>query len=199
MKTLSLITIIFLFVLSSCNFGVKTNGRKVTFGIYEVVNVNRIPQSIIDTLKAKNDLLENNPQLSIVGYIQKADSSFLQLDLSRDNLELVKTLYTVDKDNKYYAIVAIKPNPVIDNSDIKNTKSNSNNVEIYFNLKGANKWADLTKKNIGKTLAFIIDYKVYTMPVINAEIRNGVALINGLENETFSKNISESLNSSISE
>ena len=66
-------------------------------------------------------------------------------------------------------------------------------------MKGANKWADLTKKNIGKTLAFIIDNQIYTMPVINTEIRNGVALINGLENETFSKNISESLNSIRSE
>jgi len=37
MKTLNLITIVFLFVLSSCNFEAKTNGKKVTFGIYEVV------------------------------------------------------------------------------------------------------------------------------------------------------------------
>jgi preprotein translocase subunit SecD len=199
MKTLNLITIIFIVALCSCNFGVKTNGKKVTFGIYEVVNINEIPKSILDTLKTKNVRFESNTQLSIVGYIQKADSSFLQLDLSRDSLKLVKTLYTVDKDNKYYAIVAIKPNPIIDNLDIKNTKSNSNKVEIYFNMRGANKWADLTKKNTGKMLAFIIDNQIYTMSLINAEIRNGVALINGLENETFSKNISESLNSSISE
>ena len=199
MKTLNLLAIIFLFVLSSCNPGVKTNGKKVTFGVYEVVYVNEIPKSIVETLKAKNIRLESNPQLSIVGYIQKTDSSLLQLDLSRANLKLVKTIYTVDKDNKYNAIVAIKPNPDIDNSDIENTKSNGNKVEIYFNQKGAEKWAELTKKNIGKTLAFIIDNKVYTMPVVNAEIRNGAALINGLENETFAKNISESLNSGISE
>jgi preprotein translocase subunit SecD len=198
MKTLNLLAIIFLFVLISCNSGVKTNGKKVTFGVYEVVYVNEIPKSIVESLKAKNILLENNPQLSIVGYIQKTDSLLLQLDLSRDNLKLVKTIYTVDKDNKYHAIVAVRLNPVIDNSDIENTKSNGNKVEIYFNKKGAEKWADLTKKNIGKTLAFIIDCKVFSMPVVNAEIRNGVALINGLANDTISKNISESLNSCIS-
>lgn len=75
-----------------------------------------------------------------------------------------------------------------------NAKNNRNNVEIYFNMKGSNKWADLTKNSIGKTLAFIIDDMIYTMPLINAEIRNGVAVINGLENETSAKNISESLN-----
>ncbi len=65
-------------------------------------------------------------------------------------------------------------------------------------MKGAKKWADLTKQNIGKTIAFIIDNQIYTMPVINGEIKHGVALITGLKNETFAKNISESLNSSIS-
>jgi preprotein translocase subunit SecD len=48
-------------------------------------------------------------------------------------------------------------------------------------------------------VAFIIDNQIYTMPLINGEIRNGAALINGLENETIAKNISESLNSSIPE
>jgi preprotein translocase subunit SecD len=199
MKTLNLITIIFIVALCSCNFGAKTNGKKVTLGIYEVFNINEIPKSIIDTLKALNIQLENNTQLSIVGYIQNADTTCLRLDFSSNNLKLVKTFYTIDKDNRYYAIVATKLNPVLDNSDINNTKSNRNSVEIYFNMKGANKWADLTKLNIGKTLAFIINEKIYSMPVISAEIRNGVALINGLENETISKNISESLNLSRSE
>lgn len=193
MKTLNLITIIFLFVLSSCNYEVKTNSTKATFGIYEVVNTDEIPKSVIDTLKAMNIQLENNTQLSIVGYIQYADTTCLRLDFSSDNLKLVKTFYTIDKNNRYYAIVATKLNPVIVNSDIKNAKNNSNNVEIYFNMKGSNKWADLTKNSIGKTLAFIIDDMIYTMPLINAEIRNGVAVINGLENETSAKNISESL------
>jgi preprotein translocase subunit SecD len=199
MKTLNLITILFLFVLSSCNSSVKTIDEKVTFGVYEVVNINEIPKSIIDTLKAKNIQFESNTQLSIIGYIQKADSLLLQIDLSGDNLKLVKTFYTLDKDKIYHAIVAVKPNPVIDISDIKKTRSKSNKVDLYFNMKGADKWADLTKKNIGKTLAFIIDNQIYAMPVINAEIRNGIALINGLENETSAQSISELLNSGISE
>ncbi len=71
-------------------------------------------------------------------------------------------------------------------------------MEIYFNLKGAKEWADFTKQNIGKTIAFTIDNQIYSMPVINGEIKQGIAMITGLSNDTIAKNISEALNSSIS-
>ena len=199
MKTLSFISILFLFVLYSCNSGTNTNRPKVTFGIHEVVKISEIPNAILDTLKSKNVQIENNPQQSIIGYITKADSLVLQPDLSKGNYKFVKTIYPVDKDQRYYAIAAIRPGSVIDNSHIKKTKANVNNVEIYFNMEGANRWAELTKKNIGNTVALIIDNQIYSMPVVNGEIRNGIALINSLENEDDAKIISESLNLSIPE
>jgi preprotein translocase subunit SecD len=197
MKTINLVTIAFLMVLSSCNSGVKPNAVKVTFGIYETVKISEIPDKVNDQLKTLNIQPERNTQLPVIGYILKADSSVLKIDLSKENFRLVKSLYPVDKDKKYYQVVAIKLDPVIDNSGIQNTKYKGNTVEIHFNLKGSRKWAALTKKNIGNSIAFIIDSQVYTMPRINGEITNGVALINGLENESFAKTISESLNAGI--
>ena len=114
--------------------------------------------------------------------------------LSKENFKLVKTIYTVDNEQKYDGIVALKTNPGIDNSDIKKTKCNGNMVEIYFNSKGAEKWAELTRKNIGNSVAFIIDNQIYSMPIVNGEIKNGIALINELENEAIAKSIAESLN-----
>jgi len=64
-------------------------------------------------------------------------------------------------------------------------------------LEGAKKWADFTKQNIGKTIAFTIDNQVYSMPIINGEIKQGIAMITGLNSESIAKNISESLNLSI--
>jgi preprotein translocase subunit SecD len=197
MKTLNLMIIIFLFVMCSGNSGVSSKGKKVTFGIHEVVNTTEIPTQIIDTLKTRNMQPEKNIQLSIVGYILKADSSILQLDLSKKQFKLIKMLYPVDRERKYYAVVAIKPIPAIEISDIQNTKPKGNAVEIYFTMKGAHKWADLTKNMTGRSVAFVIDNQVYNMPLVQGEIRNGAALINGLENEDFAKSISESLNSSI--
>jgi preprotein translocase subunit SecD len=199
MKTLYFISITFLFFLCSCNSETKTSGQKVVFGIHEIVQMSEISDAVIDTLKAMNVQIEKNQQQPVVGYISKTDSMALQIDLSEQNLKLVRTFYPVDKEKKYCAVVAIRPNSVIDNAYIKKTKVNGKNVEIYFNLEGANKWSDLTKQNIGKPVAFIIDNQIYAMPEINSEIRNGVALITNLENEIIANSISESLNSSISD
>jgi len=65
-------------------------------------------------------------------------------------------------------------------------------------MKGDKKWAELTKNNIGKMVAFTIDDLIYTMLNIMTEIKTGEALINGLGNETNAKNISQALNTSIS-
>ena len=141
MKTLYFISTIILFFLYSCNSDIKTNGRKVTFGIYEVVKKSELPNAIIDSLKTKKVQLENNLKPDI-GYITEADSLAIKLDLSGQGFKLLKTNFPIDNEKKYYAIVAVRPNSVIDNTNIKKTKVNGSAVEIYFNLEGAKKWAD---------------------------------------------------------
>ena len=197
MKTMFVMSMSFLFFLFSCDSQTKTNGQKVVFGINVVANVSEIPTAIIDTLKSKGVQIESNQQRPVLGYISKADSMVLQIDLSEQNIKLVKTIYLADKDQKYYGLVGIRPNTVINTASLKNTKANGTNVEIYFNSKGTNDWAEFTKQNIGKSIAFIIDNQVYAIPVINGEIKHGIAMITGLNNESIAKNISESLNLSI--
>jgi len=197
MKAIFLVSMSFLFFLISCDSQTNTNGQKVVFGIHEVVKVNEIPVAIIDTLKSKGVQIESNQQQPVLGYISKADSMVLQIDLSEQNIKLVKTIYLVDKEQKYYGLVGITPSTVINVASIKKTKANGNNVEIYFNSKGATVWADFTKQNIGKSIAFVIDNQIYAIPVINGEIKQGIAMITGLTNESIAKNISESLNLSI--
>jgi preprotein translocase subunit SecD len=194
MKTLHFISAVILFFVYSCNSDIKTNGHKVTFGIYEVVKRNELPNAVIDSLKTKKVQLEVNLK-SEIGYITEADSLALKLDLSGQTFKLVKTNYPINKEKKYYAVVAIRPNSIIDNTCIKKTKVNGNTVEIYFNYEGAKKWADLTKKSIGNQLAFVIDDQIYTLPTVSAEMKNGVAIINDFNSEVEAKNISESLNS----
>jgi hypothetical protein len=197
MKAIFLVSMSLLFFLFSCDSQTNTNGQKVVFGIHVVANISEIPAAIIDTLKSKGVQIESNQQQPNLGYITKADSMVLRYDLSEQNIKLVKTIYLVDKEQKYYAIVGVRPNTVMNIASIKKTKANGSNVEIYFNYKGAKDWADFTKQNIGKSIAFIIDNQVYAIPVINGEITHGIAMITGLNNESIAKNISESLNESI--
>lgn len=197
MKAIFLVSMSFLFFLNSCDSQTKTNGKKVEFGIYVVAKVSEIPTAIIDTLKSKGVQIESNQQQPVIGYITKADSMALQFDLSGQNIIFVKTIYLADKEQKYYGLVGIRPNTVMNIASIKNTKAKGNNVEIYFNLEGAKKWADFTKQNIGKTIAFTIDNQIYSMPVIMGEIKQGIAMITGLTDESIAENISETLNFSI--
>jgi len=197
MKALFIVSMSFLFFLISCDSQTNINVQKVVFGIHEVVKVNELPVAIIDTIKSKGVQIESNSQKPFLGYITTKDSLVLQLDLSKENIKLVKMIPMTNEEQKYCLIVGIRPNTVFSLSSIKKTKANGNNVEIYFNSKGTTDWADFTKQNIGKSIAFVIDNQVYSIPIINGEIKQGIAMITGLNNESVAKNISESLNLSI--
>ena len=196
MKALFIVSMSFLFFLISCDSQTNINGQKVVFGIHEVVNVNEMPVAIM-IHKSKGVQIESNSQKPVLGYITTEDSLVLQLDLSKENIKLVKMIPMTNEEQKYCLIVGIRPNTVFSLSSIKKTKANGNNVEIYFNSKGATDWADFTKQNIGKSIAFVIDNQVYSIPILNGAIKQGIAMITGLNNESVAKNISESLNLSI--
>ncbi|WP_051303913.1 protein translocase subunit SecD [Calidithermus chliarophilus] len=53
-------------------------------------------------------------------------------------------------------------------------------VELSFKPEGAQKFADVTRQNVGKRLAIVLDDKVYTAPNINQAITGGNAIITGL-------------------
>ena len=52
-------------------------------------------------------------------------------------------------------------------------------VNIHFNSLGAKKFADVTKNNLGKPFAIVLDNKVLTAPVIRSAILDGRAEISG--------------------
>lgn len=52
-------------------------------------------------------------------------------------------------------------------------------VAIEFNPEGAKKFAEITKNNIGKRLAIVLDGKLQSAPVIKEEIPSGQAVITG--------------------
>lgn len=199
MKTLTRVVIIILIFSCSCNPGVKIKNSKVEFGIYEIVKSKDLPAYIIDTLKATHIIINEDQQQPIIGYLPEDDYARVLTDLSKVNIKLHRTAFGIGDEKNYHAIVALKTNPVISNSDIQKTKAQNRNVEIHFNMNGAKKWAEMTKKNMGNHVAFVIDNQIYNMPEINNAINEGVAQITGLKDEAFAKSISASLNSSIPE
>ena len=52
-------------------------------------------------------------------------------------------------------------------------------VSMTMNAEGANTWARLTKENIGRQIAIVLDGTVYSYPTVNGEITGGNSEISG--------------------
>lgn len=52
-------------------------------------------------------------------------------------------------------------------------------VSMSMNAEGAKEWARLTKENIGRSIAIVLDDVVYSAPNVNSEIPNGQSQISG--------------------
>ncbi|MCY4419216.1 MAG: protein translocase subunit SecDF [Cytophagales bacterium] len=52
-------------------------------------------------------------------------------------------------------------------------------VSMQMNSKGARAWRNLTRDNIGKQIAVVLDDRVYSAPVVQSEIPNGSSQISG--------------------
>lgn len=96
----------------------------------------------------------------------------------------------IDEEENFYRLIAIR----VSNRDgkaalggevITNARSEfgSNQataeVNMTMNSDGAREWARITKENIGKQIAIVLDNYVYSYPVVNQEIRGGSSSISG--------------------
>jgi preprotein translocase subunit SecD len=67
-------------------------------------------------------------------------------------------------------------------------------VTIEFTEEGSKKFAELTKRNIGKQLPIVLDGQVVTAPVVQTEITTGPALISGQFTTEQAKQLAIQLN-----
>lgn len=197
MKTVNFSIFLSVLIVVSCTSTENQNFENTDFEICETVPQYKLSGDILNKLTHTNINIETDTISAIVGYIQKDDSIDYLNEIGNDTIKFLTTTYPIDPEGNYIAIVAVKNTPALNNPDIKKTKPNKNNVEIYFNREGAKKWADFTRNSIGDLIAFTIDNKIYSVVTVNGEINNGVALIYGLENEAIAINISESINSGL--
>ncbi len=139
--------------------------------------------------------------LSLVGFSNVRDTAavdaIIYSGLARQILPSdVKLLWSAKptdliKDNKnVYELHAIKVTSstgrpplegdvVTDASDEFNQLSGSPEVSMTMNSEGARRWAALTKANVGKAIAIVLDDAVYSAPRVNGEIDGGRSSISG--------------------
>ena len=73
----------------------------------------------------------------------------------------------------------IEGDVVIDAKDQFNNLTGSPEVSMTMNSDGARRWAALTKANVGKEIAIVLDGTVYSAPRVNGEISGGQSSISG--------------------
>lgn len=134
-----------------------------------------------------------------IGYANAADTSKVNALLRKTKdmfpaefrpMWSVKPVKGMGADN-IFELVAIKASSrdgkaPLDGSSVTDARVSYNSqnggnptVSMSMNAEGANTWARLTKDNIGKQIAIVLDGTVYSYPVVNTEIAGGNSEISG--------------------
>ncbi len=179
-----------------CKEDVAKENNKIYFGIYQLFNLEEVPDQVVDSLMKPGFIKANNPHMSIIGYKPLNDSIGLY-QYNDGEFALFETKYTVDTDGGFVAVVVLERSPVIGLADIKEVRPIAGNVELVFTEIGKAKWEKITADNIGKRITMVVGEHIYSMPYINKPISTGVAQINGIDNEKTAIKLSEALNNSI--
>lgn len=106
------------------------------------------------------------------------------------NLKFFWTIKPYDKSENFYQLIAIKINSrdgkaPLDGDAITNARPEfgqnkaSAEVSMSMNSDGAKVWARLTKENVGKSIAIVLDDYVYSFPTVINEIKGGNSSITG--------------------
>ena len=106
------------------------------------------------------------------------------------NLKLLWGVKSIDDAGNFFELIAIKVTSrdgqpalsgdvVTDASDEYAQGRGVSEVSMSMNAEGARKWARITKENIGKSVAIVLDNYVYSYPTVQTEIKGGRSSITG--------------------
>ena len=124
------------------------------------------------------------------------------------NLQLKWGVKEVQEGSKVFQLFAIKSTrrdgqPALGGEVVNNAKSVIENqmgrqdpgVSMSMNSDGAREWARITKENIGRPIAIVLDDVVYSAPNVNTEIPNGQSQITGHFTVDEADDLANTLNS----
>jgi len=150
----------------------------------------------------------------VVGYVLGRDTaqvnkmlndSRVKEVLPRD-LRFVWSVNSVDKKTSLYELVALRVtnrdgspalsgNVITDATDDFQQTTGYAKVNMTMNAEGAKTWARLTKENIGKSIAVVLDGYVYSYPRVQSEITGGSSEITGTFTAAEAKDLANVLKS----
>ncbi len=122
------------------------------------------------------------------------------------NLSFRWTAKAMDKDEKFFQLIAIKVTSrdgraplegdvITDARQDYSDGGSKPEVSMSMNSEGSKTWARLTKDNIGKSIAIVLDGYVRSFPNVNQEITGGRSSITGMGSIEEAKDLANILKS----
>lgn len=150
------------------------------------------------------------PVVGMVHYTDTAavsamlNSQIAKQVLPRD-LRLAWTVKAIDEAGSVYQLVALKAqrdgHSSLEGDVITDARADFSqasayaNVSMSMNAEGAKAWQRITKENIGKSIAIVLDGFVYSFPTVQNEISGGSSEITGNFTVEEAKDLANTLNS----
>ena len=149
----------------------------------------------------------------VVGIADKKDiakiNEYLNMKQVKDilprNLSLKWGVKAIDEKEQYFYLYAIKSSErngraPLEGDVITDAKDEFDNfgkpcVSMSMNTDGSRRWAVLTKNNVGKAIAIVLDGYVYSAPNVNGEITGGHSQITGHFTPEVTKDLANVLRS----
>ena len=112
--------------------------------------------------------------------VEKPNNKFEPIPVDREDGFYAMVDYGTSAEFKY---VTLEEKPSLTKKDISKVKKASNNDRMYIDLtltkEGAKKFYILTKNNISKPVAIVIEKHIVSLPIVNSEIIGGKVSISG--------------------
>lgn len=154
--------------------GVQRSGSPV---VGMVTPANRmLVDSLMNTETAKKTLPAD---LTLMWSVKPAE--FPRTDAKGN---VIKKADGSDMTDSYWELVALKGDAVLEGDAITSASSEYDNmqgnmVNMKMNDRGAKDWATITRNNLGRSIAIVLDEHVYSFPNVNSEITGGSSQITG--------------------
>ena len=154
--------------------GVQRSGSPV---VGMVTPANRmLVDSLMNTETAKKTLPAD---LTLMWSVKPAE--FPRTDAKGN---VIKKAGGSDMTDAYWELVALKGDAVLEGDAITSASSEYDNmqgnmVNMKMNDRGAKDWATITRNNLGRSIAIVLDEHVYSFPNVNSEITGGSSQITG--------------------
>lgn len=97
---------------------------------------------------------------------------------------IVKKSNGENRTTPYWQLIALKGEAVLEGDAVTSASSEYDNmqgnmVNMKMTDRGAQEWATITRNNIGRPIAIVLDENVYSFPNVNNEITGGSSQITG--------------------